>query len=183
MTDPSPQAELIMAFANTVDIEEQTDALADVPGLARWLTETGLTSSTPAVTAEDHQRCLRFRSGVRELLGTEDRQAHVLAEADSVLRELPLLVSATAAGSALQPAPELPTVPRAFGALAAALAVLLITGENERIKRCPAEDCGWVFWDNSKNRSRRWCSMRVCGNRNKARSFAARNRRSPEADR
>ncbi|SDX21154.1 Conserved protein containing a Zn-ribbon-like motif, possibly RNA-binding [Saccharopolyspora shandongensis] len=187
MTDPSAQAELVIAFANTVDIEDDTDALADTAGLARWLADADLTTSTPVVTAEDHDRCHRFRSGVRELLGTENQRAHVLAEADSVLRELPLLVSASAAlqddGPALRPAPELPAVPRAFATLASALAVLLITGEIERIKRCPAEDCGWVFWDNSKNRSRRWCSMRVCGNRNKARSFASRNRRSPDSPR
>ncbi|MEV0704772.1 CGNR zinc finger domain-containing protein [Saccharopolyspora sp. NPDC050389] len=184
MTDPSAQAELIIAFANTLDIEDETDALADAAGLARWLVDAGLTGSTPVVTADDHARCHRFRSGVREVLGIDDRRSHVLADADSVLRELPLLVSASAAlqdgGPALQPAPELPVVHRAFAGLASALAVLLITGEIERIKRCPAEDCGWVFWDSSKNRSRRWCSMRVCGNRNKARSFASRNRRPPE---
>ncbi|WP_435830096.1 ABATE domain-containing protein [Saccharopolyspora shandongensis] len=70
MIDPSAQAELIIAFANTVDIEDETDALADTAGLARWLADAGLTTSTPVVTAEGHDRCHRFRSGVRELLGT-----------------------------------------------------------------------------------------------------------------
>lgn len=72
----------------------------------------------------------------------------------------------------------LPGTSRALATLVAALATVLITGEVERVKRCPAEDCGWVFWDSTKNRSRRWCSMRVCGNRNKARTFASRNRPS-----
>ena len=44
-----------------------------------------------------------------------------------------------------------------------------------RIKTCPAHDCGWKFVDQSKNRSRRWCDMAVCGNLAKARRYRARN--------
>ncbi|GAB3677945.1 CGNR zinc finger domain-containing protein [Saccharopolyspora tripterygii] len=173
--DPSPHAELIIAFANTLDIEDDTDTLREPAGLAGWLVEHEVTARTPAVTDADHERCLRLRAGVRELLGTEQQRSHVLADADAVLLDLPLLASLTP-DSALQPDPHLPLTSRALASLAAALTTLLITGEVERIKRCPAEDCGWVFWDSTKNRSRRWCSMQVCGNRQKARTFAARNR-------
>jgi predicted RNA-binding Zn ribbon-like protein len=44
-----------------------------------------------------------------------------------------------------------------------------------RIKTCAAPDCGWKFVDQSKNRSRRWCDMAVCGNLAKARQYRARN--------
>lgn len=40
-----------------------------------------------------------------------------------------------------------------------------------RIRVCAAEGCGWAFLDSSKNGSRRWCSMQLCGNREKARRF------------
>lgn len=43
-----------------------------------------------------------------------------------------------------------------------------------RIKTCPGENCGWKFLDRSKNRSRRWCDMAVCGNVVKARQYRAR---------
>jgi predicted RNA-binding Zn ribbon-like protein len=36
---------------------------------------------------------------------------------------------------------------------------------------CEASDCVWLFLDASKNRSRRWCDMNQCGNREKARRF------------
>lgn len=49
-----------------------------------------------------------------------------------------------------------------------------VTGEAARLKRCSEHAGAWVFWDTSENRSRRWCSMRVCGNRAKARRYAAR---------
>lgn len=43
---------------------------------------------------------------------------------------------------------------------------LLATPEPERLKICG--HCGWLFLDRSKNRSRTWCDMAVCGNRTKA---------------
>jgi predicted RNA-binding Zn ribbon-like protein len=44
-----------------------------------------------------------------------------------------------------------------------------------RIKTCPGQNCGWKFVDQSKNKSRRWCDMSVCGNLAKARKYRARN--------
>jgi predicted RNA-binding Zn ribbon-like protein len=43
-----------------------------------------------------------------------------------------------------------------------------------RLRACAAEDCGWVFEDETRNRSRRWCDMKTCGNRAKVRRFRAR---------
>lgn len=49
---------------------------------------------------------------------------------------------------------------------------LLTSDELKRVKTC-ADDrgCGWLFLDTSRNRSRRWCDMKDCGNRAKARRF------------
>jgi predicted RNA-binding Zn ribbon-like protein len=52
-----------------------------------------------------------------------------------------------------------------------------------RVKRCPGSgDCGWLFLDNSKNASRRWCSMEGCGNRAKLRRFLHRRQRRGPAN-
>jgi len=54
---------------------------------------------------------------------------------------------------------------------------LLQHGEPARLKQCPAPDgCGWLFHDGSKNQTRRWCSMRMCGNGAKVRRFQQRRR-------
>jgi len=54
---------------------------------------------------------------------------------------------------------------------------LLVGDDLDRLKQCPAPDgCGWLFYDTSKNRTRRWCSMRMCGNGAKARRFQRRLR-------
>ena len=52
---------------------------------------------------------------------------------------------------------------------------LLATAPFERIKQCPAHDCGWLFLDTSKNNTRRWCDMATCGNRSKATRFRDRH--------
>ena len=55
---------------------------------------------------------------------------------------------------------------------------LLTTGEPHRLKLCAGEGCGWFYLDESRNRSRRWCSMSDCGNREKARRHYARSKGS-----
>ena len=62
----------------------------------------------------------------------------------------------------------------AVGLIAAAAAKVAIEKRLDRIKICPADDCRWAFYDTSKNRSRQWCSMEVCGNRAKARAHRVR---------
>jgi len=54
---------------------------------------------------------------------------------------------------------------------------LLADDDPSRIRQCPAPDgCGWLFYDTSRNATRRWCSMRMCGNGAKARRFQRRQR-------
>ncbi|HZR56868.1 MAG TPA: ABATE domain-containing protein [Terriglobales bacterium] len=52
---------------------------------------------------------------------------------------------------------------------------LLMSDEAKRVRECEAETCAWLFMDHSKNQSRRWCDMQVCGNREKAKRFYKRN--------
>lgn len=58
--------------------------------------------------------------------------------------------------------------------LALAGVELLISEDLDRVRSCENADCRWLFLDNSKNHSRRWCEMKVCGNRMKSRRFKAR---------
>jgi predicted RNA-binding Zn ribbon-like protein len=55
---------------------------------------------------------------------------------------------------------------------------LLISEEFSRIKKCADPTCGWLFLDISRNRSRRWCDMRDCGNRAKASRFYKKSKKS-----
>lgn len=53
--------------------------------------------------------------------------------------------------------------------VARSAADLLTEGLLSSIRVCEGRDCGWLFLDTSRNRTRRWCDMKICGNRAKAR--------------
>lgn len=52
----------------------------------------------------------------------------------------------------------------------------LTSGDLSRVKRCYGDECGWLFVDTSKNRSRQWCDMQDCGNLAKVRRFRRKQR-------
>jgi predicted RNA-binding Zn ribbon-like protein len=53
---------------------------------------------------------------------------------------------------------------------------LLTSDDLAYVRRCASEPCGWLFLDRTKNHSRRWCEMKVCGNRDKARKYYQRQK-------
>ena len=70
------------------------------------------------------------------------------------------------------PGPDAPRVPRRDGQIPR---VLFTSPEAlARVRACPGEDCGWLFYDATGRR--RWCSMASCGTRHKVRRFRARQR-------
>ena len=58
--------------------------------------------------------------------------------------------------------------------LALSAAELLASGDLSRLRQCGGEECGWLFLDTSRNRSRQWCDMKDCGNLAKVRRFRRR---------
>lgn len=60
--------------------------------------------------------------------------------------------------------------------VARSAADLLASERLPRVHECQGKNCGWLFLDRTRNRSRRWCDMADCGNREKARRNYARKR-------
>jgi len=63
--------------------------------------------------------------------------------------------------------PAASPVEAVLGPIALSALSLLTGADLTRIKRCPGDHCGWLFFDATKNKGRRWCEMEVCGNRAK----------------
>jgi predicted RNA-binding Zn ribbon-like protein len=63
-----------------------------------------------------------------------------------------------------------------LGPIALSAAELLVNLDRRRLKQCAGLHCGWLFLDETKSRTRRWCDMRVCGGRAKTRRFRQRQR-------
>ena len=75
-----------------------------------------------------------------------------------------------------QPADFAATTDAPLTAIVEAAAELLTSEDRNLVRECSAPTCRWLFLDRSKNHTRRWCDMKICGNRAKARSFQERQR-------
>ncbi|WP_181789958.1 CGNR zinc finger domain-containing protein [Streptomyces phytophilus] len=178
MRAPPRAAELVADFANTLDIHAGTDTLSTPEALAEWLRTHDLpTAGTP--DAALHEAAVALRAGIRAHLGThvgDPPDPAATAAADDALTRFPVHI--TAHGTPV-PAPGLTGTDSGITELALAWSTLTTTGDAARLKRCAEHTCHEVFWDTSKNRSKRWCSMQGCGNRAKARTYAARRAAEP----
>jgi predicted RNA-binding Zn ribbon-like protein len=65
----------------------------------------------------------------------------------------------------------------ALRAIAASALDLMTSDAVDRVRECNNPECRWLFLDTSKNHTRRWCDMKVCGNRMKARRFKAQRKK------
>jgi predicted RNA-binding Zn ribbon-like protein len=63
-------------------------------------------------------------------------------------------------------------------ALSVSASDLMISEDIHKVRACDNPECRWLFLDTSKNHTRRWCDMKVCGNRMKARRFKAQRKTS-----
>jgi len=152
--------ELVVAFLNTVDFDEHTDVLDNDDAWLSWLSEHGL----PQPAGESASAVRRHRSKARMM---RDDLRMVAMGDDCEVRRFPLTLTVDGREPRLGGTDALEEVMGAFARLG-------ILGELERVKICPADDCLWAFYDESRNGSRQWCSMAVCGNRAKARAHRAR---------
>jgi predicted RNA-binding Zn ribbon-like protein len=146
---------LLVDFLNTLDVEDDTDQLTDDAGLRRWAAEHG-------VAPGERREAQELRDALRAIVDGED----------APLLDLALPVSTGPAGFGLSARTA------AEAALASAV-VLQIQGKLGRVRLCGGEDCRWAFYDESRNGSRQWCSMGVCGNRQKARTYRAKSHTDP----
>jgi predicted RNA-binding Zn ribbon-like protein len=162
----SGSALLLRDFVNTYDVDCDVDEFGAPSDLGGWLFEHGLVPAGTRAGESDLAAAVVLREGLRSaMLGHP-----VPGELDRVLAALPLRLSFD--GPALVPARD--GARGGLAGIAAAVAACLADGAWPRLKACPG--CQWAFLDASKNRSRSWCSMRMCGNRAKTRAYRARRR-------
>jgi predicted RNA-binding Zn ribbon-like protein len=176
-TAPKPLY-LVQRFVNSVDLETGEDELGDPQALRAWLAERGLMGSDEAVGPADLRRALDVREGLRALLLANNG---LELEPERVVR-LDRAVRRAGVRVRFEPDrdPELVAdadgVDGALARLMAIVAAAVEHGRWERLKACPRDECQWAFYDQSKNRSGRWCTMDTCGNMEKARAFRERKR-------
>ena len=170
------ELEIVRAFVNTADVGSGSDELETPPALVAWLAERGLIETGARASEQDLARSHALREALRAFLcansgGELDPEAPVVL--DKAAERSGLRIRFDADGTAsLTPRAE--GVDGAHGRLLSIVAEAMRAGNWARLKACRSDDCRWAFFDGSKNHSRAWCSMAVCGNRAKARAFRER---------
>jgi len=169
--------ELVRRFVNTRNIEEGSEELHSPDSLLTWFAGMDLLNEDGATADEkDLELTLALREGIRDLLlannGEEVESAH-LRELNRAARSVCLTVRFEHDGRATLE-PESSGVSAALGRILAAVVQATDEGTWGRLKVCTNDACQWAFYDHSKNRSGKWCTMEVCGNRMKARTFRQR---------
>lgn len=166
---------LVQRFVNTTDLEHGREWLETPAALESWCAEHGLELGG-RVGESDLRRALDVREALRALA-----RANIGLEPDA---EAIATINHALAAARVEPAlagdgtPTLASHARGFDAvlgriLATALEAQL-DGRWARLKSC--RQCRWLFYDYSSNRSARWCSMELCGNRRKTRAYRGRRR-------
>jgi predicted RNA-binding Zn ribbon-like protein len=175
--EPAPgRLGLLQRFLNTVAPEINQEMLHSPQRLRAVLAELDLVSPATPVTEDDLRRALELREAVRALALTNNG-ARAAPDAERVVEQE---VAGALGIRFVDGIPQLvgtnPGVAGALATLAAIVAEAAALGTWPRLKACPAEACGWIFYDRSRNRSGLWCDSAVCGNRAKTRAYRRRRR-------
>jgi predicted RNA-binding Zn ribbon-like protein len=179
---PAPEPlRLVQAYVNTVDIENGIEELTDADALRAVLVRIGALprGATPLAEGEV-SKAVEFREALRRLLlvnAGEDADSESLAvlERASAAARLSIRFERDAQATLV---PRAGGLDGAIGRILAVVYASMADGTWPRLKACPRDVCGWVFYDRSRNSSSRWCSMSVCGNRTKLLRYRRRSARA-----
>ncbi len=174
--DAPGELEIIRAFVNTIDIEDGTEELASPAALANWLETHGLAAPPLDARPADLARARELREAIRAILlahnrGEESDAAGAIL--DGAARRARIALRFDERGQA-QLEPQATGVAGGLGRLLMIIQRAIADGTWARLKACREHTCEWAFYDHTKNRSGAWCTMAVCGNRAKARSYRER---------
>jgi len=187
-------------FANTISRrpvpEDQTERLTHYGRLVSWGIEAGFVAASeaerlrveaalrPRAAAAALRRAVAVREAIFTLFSAVAGGQHAPADAlDALNAALPealatLRVDSKRDGFAWYFAPEGADLAPMLAPVLRSAADLLTGDELARVRECGSDTCRWLFLDRSKNGSRRWCDMKVCGNRAKARRHYHREKKA-----
>jgi predicted RNA-binding Zn ribbon-like protein len=191
--------QLSLDFLNTQLVAAGTpvELLSDIRSLVRWLAAANLLRPEQV---EKVSRRWENRPGVisflDQLRGFRDRlrqavfqweagellKEEFIGELNQLLAQHPVVFEIERAGGQLQRRERFdPQIPEdTFGPLAKAAASLFSDTDPARVRKC--ESCVIHFYDTSKKGTRRWCSMQICGNKQKVAAYAQRQRLQKDLD-
>jgi predicted RNA-binding Zn ribbon-like protein len=161
----------VQAFINTFDIEDDEDDLTDPAALTTWLRDRSLLDDAAQAGQSDLDRAHVLREALRDLTAVHNE---LPANVDAATEAVNQAAARARLDPRLDPTGSSQLVPAAggvdgaLGKIIAAVHEAVHDGTWARLKACERGHCRWAFYDASRNRSGRWCSMAVCGSREKS---------------
>jgi predicted RNA-binding Zn ribbon-like protein len=196
--------ELCLDFANTVghrtDAGRRRDDLASCADLLEWSRQAGTISRvdhsvlmraadrSPVAARRTHARAVALREAIYAAMSAHCAGRSIPQSAiETISREAAIAAShrqivaipGSVGGFAWSWSATNPGFDRLIWPVAWSAADLVTSARINQVRECALETCGWLFVDTSRNRTRRWCDMRVCGNRAKVRRFYQRRQSKP----
>jgi predicted RNA-binding Zn ribbon-like protein len=167
---------LVQALVNSIELPDGDDELATADAATEWLRDHQVELRRP-VTETERRRLLNVREGLRVLLTAHTGEVVDTSVGENLTRQLNAAVLRpviSSNGGSLST--TTPGVAQFLGSISAGIVEATVAGTWERLKVCRDDSCRWAFYDFSKNGRGAWCSMRVCGCRNKSRAYRARQK-------
>ncbi|HVD55855.1 MAG TPA: ABATE domain-containing protein [Thermoleophilaceae bacterium] len=172
--------ELLQRFINSYnhDFPPEWDRIGTSERAQTWLRQKRLVAPGERISDADVERLRELREAIRALAianqgGQSEAAATKIIRRVSGTAQLGVAIDDTGR-TALEPTRR--GVDRAVATLLGILHEAQLTGHWSRLKGC--RQCGYAFFDRSKNRSAAWCAMSICGNRKKNRAYYRRRRTS-----
>ena len=178
---PDGKDPLCIRFTNTVGSRggEPDEYLRHPSALSEWLVKQGAVPGPVTISTEALANALEYRELIYRLFSrVAVGEKPYPSDLKRLNEELERAVSHLAINSELEwEIKGVSALDRALMLITLSAAGLLSGPNSSRVRCCASETCGWLFLDQSKNRSRRWCDMSDCGNRAKAKRFQERKKR------
>lgn len=184
-------------FADTVDdrtSDHPRELLTDYPRLLEWGVEAGvitdgtaarlrpLASEAPGKALSALRDAIQLRDTIYDVFSAVAQRRVIPGPALAALNEAvrhaaqhARIVHANRRFTSTWVEPER-HLESMLWPLSRAAAELLLGADLGYVRQCAAEDCSWLFLDRTKNHRRRWCDMKTCGNRDKARRYYRRKK-------
>jgi len=161
---------LLEGFLNTWSGELSIEDFGTVSDTEKWLRQFGLWMGSKKLTATHREKIIQFRECLRAWILDNSSTQPLAASLSDVVFHAEIdegMLSFKAVGDPYQ---------FLVGSLAKAISASQNAGTWDRFKCCELPTCGWAFYDSTRSRTKRWCSMKTCGSRHKAREYYKRKR-------
>ncbi|MEO0997489.1 MAG: CGNR zinc finger domain-containing protein [Pseudomonadota bacterium] len=161
----------VQGFLNTWSDELGIEDFPTPRATEKWLRAAGLWEGSKPMNRDDHRRVLEFRDLVRRCVANRDE----FGEMTRAVAHTTFSLDFRGNVPALKPETR-SACDRALGQLSAIIYTSMIDGTWSRFKCCALPSCRWAYYDSTRSRTKKWCSMQTCGSRHKAREYYKRHR-------